>query len=220
VWVLNLGQESYTKTWDLQHRLVKARQANRIDDVLLLVEHTPVITLGRAADAAHILATSQQLDEAGVEVHRVERGGDVTYHGPGQVVGYPVLCLATYHIGPSDYMHALEEVLIRTLQDFGVQASRREGIIGVWAHGGKIAALGARIERGVTYHGFALNVAPNLAHFELILPCGLPEAQVTSMERELNRRVPVQVVCERLVKHFGQVFGVAMEETTLAQLPL
>lgn len=218
--VLSLGQEPYTEAWDLQHRLVKARQAGRIDDVLLLVEHPPVITLGRAGNATHILATSEQLDEAGIEVHHIERGGDVTYHGPGQLVGYPILCLATYHIGPSDYMHALEEVLIRTLRDFGVPANRRDGIIGVWARGGKIAALGARIERGVTYHGFALNVAPNLAHFGLIIPCGLTEAQVTSMEHELNHSVPMQSVRERLVQHFSQVFGVTLEETTLEQLPL
>jgi lipoate-protein ligase B len=220
VLVLNLGRESYTETWDLQHQLVKARQAGRIDDVLLLVEHPPVITLGRAANAAHILAASEELAEAGVEVHRVERGGDVTYHGPGQLVGYPILSLGTYHIGPSDYMHALEEVLIRTLRDFGVPGNRRDGIIGVWAQGGKIAALGARIERGVTYHGFALNVAPNLAHFGLIIPCGLTDTPVTSMERELNRRVPMQLVRERLVQHFGEVFGVMVEETTLEQLPL
>ncbi len=220
VLVLNLGLEPYTETWDLQHQLVQARQADRIDDVLLLVEHRPVITLGRAAEEAHILATSQQLDEAGIEVHHIERGGDVTYHGPGQLVGYPILRLATYRLGAADYMHALEEVLIRTLCDLGVAASRRQGIIGVWAQGGKIASLGARIERGVTYHGFALNVAPNLAHFALIVPCGLAGAQITSMERELNRCVPMQLVREQLVRHFNEVFGTAMEETTLAQLPL
>jgi lipoate-protein ligase B len=220
VLVVNLGQQSYTECWDLQHKLVEARQAGRIDDVLLLVEHQPVITLGRAGDETHILATSQELDKAGVQVHRVERGGDVTYHGPGQLVGYPILCLATYHIGASDYMHALEKTLIRTLGDFGVPAHTREGIIGVWAQGGKIAALGARIERGVTYHGFALNVAPNLAHFALIVPCGLTDAQVTSMERELKRPVPMETVRQHIVQHFGEVFGVATEETTLASLPV
>jgi lipoate-protein ligase B len=116
-------------------------------------------------------------------------------------------------------MHALEGVLIRTLRDFGVPAHTRDGIIGVWAQGGKIAALGARIERGVTYHGFALNVAPNLAHFALIVPCGLTDAHVTSMECELKRPVSVEAVRERLVQHFGGVFGVAMEDTTLADLP-
>jgi len=218
VLVLNLGFKSYTETWQLQHRLVKARQAGAIDDVLLLVEHPPVITLGRAANAAHILATPQQLDDAGIEVHHIERGGDVTYHGPGQLVGYPILCLATYHMGASDYMHTLEEVLVRTLHDFDVPAHRRDDIIGVWTQGGKIAALGARIERGVTYHGFALNVAPNLKHFALIVPCGLTNTKVTSMERELNRRVPMELVRKRLVRHFGTVFGMDMEETTLAHL--
>jgi len=218
VFFVNLGPKPYTEAWDLQHRLVKSRQAGDIDDVLLLVEHPPVITLGRAANAEHVLAASRKLDEAGIGVHRVERGGDVTYHGPGQLVGYPILCLAAYHLGASDYMHALEEVLIRTLADFDVPACRREGIIGVWAPGGKIAALGARIERGVTYHGFALNVHPDLQHFDLIIPCGLSDVSVTSMEHELKQRIPLKLVRERLVLRFGEVLNVAMQETTLEQL--
>lgn len=218
--VLNLGREPYERAWELQHRLVKARQEERIDDILILLEHEPVITLGRVADASHILASAEELRKAGITVHRVERGGGVTYHGPGQLVGYPILSLETHHLGVSEYMHALEEVLIRTLSDFGVPAYRLRDVIGVWAGGGKIASLGARVERGVTYHGFALNVAPNLEHFSLIVPCGLTEARITSMQCELGKPVEMQSVRERLTWNFGQVFAVPLKETTIAQLPL
>lgn len=220
MFVLNLGREPYERAWELQHRLVKARQEGRLDDVLILLEHEPVITLGRLANASHILASADELRKAGITVHRVERGGDVTYHGPGQLVGYPVLSLEKHHLGVSDYMHALEDVLIRTLCDFGVPAHRRAGIIGVWVGEAKIAALGARVERGVTYHGFALNVAPNLEHFALIVPCGLAGTRVTSMQRELGKPVEMQLVRERVTWNFGRVFAVPLEETTIAQLAL
>jgi lipoyl(octanoyl) transferase len=171
------------------------------------------------ADARHILASAEQLRQAGITVQRIERGGDVTYHGPGQLVGYPILSLEEHHLGVSDYMHALEEVLIRTLADFGLVAERRKGIIGVWVRETKVAALGARVERGVTYHGFALNVATNLAHFAFIVPCGLADAQVTSMQRELGKTVDMQVVRGRVTWHFGQVFVVPMEEAIPAKRP-
>ena len=220
MFVLNLGREPYERAWELQHRLVKARQEGRLDDVLILLEHEPVITLGRLANASHILASADELRKAGITVHRVERGGDVTYHGPGQLVGYPVLSLEKHHLGVSDYMHALEDVLIHTLCDFGVPAHRRAGIIGVWVGEAKIAALGARVERGVTYHGFALNVAPNLEHFGLIVPCGLADTRVTSMQRELGKPVEMQLVRERVTWNFGRVFAVPLEEATIAQLAL
>ncbi|MGQ9492952.1 MAG: lipoyl(octanoyl) transferase LipB [Anaerolineae bacterium] len=218
--VLNLSLEPYERVWELQHRLVKARQEGDIDDILILLEHEPVITLGRTGDASHILASADELRKAGIAVYRVERGGDVTYHGPGQLVGYPILSLEAHHLGVSDYMHALEDVLIRTLRDFGLSAYRRPGIIGVWVGERKIAALGARVERGVTYHGFALNVAPNLEHFALIVPCGLMDTSVTSMQRELGKAVEMRLVRERLMRNFGQTFAVSMEEVTFAQLPL
>jgi lipoate-protein ligase B len=218
--LLNLGLEPYERIWELQHRLVKARQEGRIDDILILLEHEPVITVGRAGDLTHVLASADELREAGIHVHRIERGGDVTYHGPGQLVGYPILYLEAHHLGVSDYMHALEEVLMRTLSDFGLPAYTRKGVIGVWAGRGKIAALGARVERGVTYHGFALNVAPNLEHFAWIVPCGLMDARVTSLEQGLGQPVAIQLVRERLIWNFGQVFTVPLEETTVTQLPV
>jgi len=218
--LLNLGQESYEHVWELQHRLVKARQEGRADDILILLEHEPVITLGRVGDPGHILASVDELREADIRVYRTERGGDVTYHGPGQLVGYPILFLRAHHLGVSDYMHALEEVLIRTLLDFGLPACRQKGAIGVWVGGAKIAVLGARVERGVTYHGFALNVAPNLEHFALIVPCGLVGMRITSMEQELGEPVAMQLVRERVASHFGHVFAVHFEETTIERLPL
>ena len=219
--VLNLDREPYGRAWTLQHHLVAARQEERIGDVLLLMEHDPVVTLGRAGDASHILGSSDKLREAGISVHRVERGGDVTYHGPGQLVGYPILSLHAHHLGASDYMHALEDVLVRTLLDFRVPAHQRADLIGVWVGTDrKIASLGARIERGVTYHGFALNVAPDLEHFGLIVPCGLAGIEITSIERELGKPIDMRVVRERVIEHFGEVFDLTLEETTLAELTL
>ncbi len=218
--LLNLGQEPYQRAWRLQHALVQACREGRVEDTLMLLEHDPVITLGRGGDEKHILASPEKLAELGIRVQRVERGGDVTYHGPGQLVGYPILLLERYHLGVSDYMHALESVLVRTLGDLGLQAFCWPGIIGVWVAGAKIAALGARVERGVTYHGFALNVNTDLEHFALIVPCGLVGKSVTSMQRELHRPVDMSLVREHVAHHFGQVFGVSLEETTIAALPV
>lgn len=218
--VLNLEREPYERAWELQHALVRARQEGRIDDILILLEHEPVITLGRMADAGHILASPDALRQAGISVQRIERGGDVTYHGPGQLVGYPILALERHHLGVSDYMHALEEILIRTLADFGLAAERRQGVIGVWTREGKIAALGARVERGVTYHGFALNVTTNLAHFAFIVPCGLADARVSSMQQELRKAVDPRAVRSRVISNFAQVFAVPVHAVALADLPL
>jgi len=216
---LNLKREPYERAWKLQHRLVKARQDERVEDILILLEHEPVITLGRMANERHVLASAERLRAAGVSVIRVERGGDVTYHGPGQLVGYPILSLQAHALGVSDYMHALEEVLIRTLAGFELPAARRKGLIGVWVGERKIAALGARVEQGVTYHGFALNVATNLQHFALIVPCGLSGVQVTSMQQELRLPVDMALVRKQVVSNFGRVFAVPMEETSLPHLP-
>ncbi len=218
--VINLGREPYERAWKWQHSLVKARQEGRLGDILVLLEHEPVITMGRAADPGHILASEEALKDAGIQVLRVERGGDVTYHGPGQLVGYPILSLEAHHLSVSDYMHALETVLIATLADFGLAAYRQANVIGVWVGPGKIAALGARVERGITYHGFALNVNTNLEHFQWIVPCGVADKPVTSMQKELGRPIEMQLVRERAMWNFSQVFAVSMEEVTAAQLQM
>jgi lipoate-protein ligase B len=218
VLVLNLGREPYQRIWELQHSLVKARQEGHLQDVLILLEHEPTITLGRNADARHILASEATLVRSGIVVHRVERGGDVTYHGPGQLVGYPIVSLYDHHLSVSDYMHSLEDVIVSTLDDFGLRAERRKGLIGVWIGPRKVAALGARVEHGISYHGFAINVAPDLNHFELIVPCGLTDVRITSMQFELGTEVDPVLVRQRVVFHFGRVFCLSTHETSLARL--
>ncbi|HID87211.1 MAG TPA: lipoyl(octanoyl) transferase LipB [Anaerolineae bacterium] len=218
MWLLNLGLEPYDRALELQHRLVAARKEGRGEDVLILLEHPPVITLGRRADESHITASPELLARLGIRVYRVERGGDVTYHGPGQIVGYPILDLRGHRQDVGWYVHSLEEVIIRALADFGVVAQRVEGAVGVWVGDGKIAAIGARIESWVTYHGFALNVDPDLRHFDLIVPCGIRDKGITSMRRVLGKPVDLEVVRRRLAQRFGEVFGVTLEEIALPDL--
>ena len=217
-YLLHLEHAPYGPTEALQERLVVARQAGAIPDGLLLLEHAPVITLGRRADSGHILAPPEVLAREGIEVRRTERGGDVTYHGPGQLVGYPIVGLRDLGLGASDYMHTLEEALIGALADFGLAAGRREGIIGVWVGRNKIAALGVRIKRGVAYHGVALNVRANMRHWATILACGITDGGVTSMHLEMPSAPTMAEVRERLAHHLGRVLGLRFRETTLEEL--
>lgn len=218
MYLLDLGLEPYSRALDLQHQLVAARREGRIEDVLILLEHPPVITLGRRGDESNIVASRELLARLGIEVQRVERGGDVTYHGPGQLVGYPILDLRGHRQDVGWYMHSLEEVLIRALSDFGVEASRLEGRIGVWIGDKNVAALGARIEEWITYHGFALNVCPDLSHFDLIIPCGLKEFGITSMEEVLGEAPEMSEVRKRVAQRFSEVFGVEIREAALEEL--
>jgi lipoyl(octanoyl) transferase len=186
-----LGRVAYGEAWALQHELVAARAEGSIGDQLLLVEHPPVLTLGRQSDPAHVRATAAELAGRGIEVVRVERGGEVTYHGPGQLVAYPIIRLAERGLLLRPFVRALETAMSRTAAAFGVTAGHREGYPGCWCDPDgerprKLGALGLRVERGVSYHGIALNVTTDLADFELIDPCGIPEADVTSIGRELG----------------------------------
>ena len=188
-----LGCVAYRDAWDLQKRIAAARAEGRIGDQLLLLEHPAVLTLGRQADASHVLATPAMLDARGIELVRVERGGEVTYHGPGQLVAYPILRLADRGLLLRPYVRALEAALIDTCAHFGVTAGRRDGHPGCWVDPDgvqprKIGALGIRVERGVAYHGIALNVNVALADFDLIDPCGMPGLTSTSIAAELGRR--------------------------------
>lgn len=209
---LRLGRVEYGDGLELQRQFQEARRANTVPDTLLLLEHPPVLTLGRGAEESNILTPRPQLAALGVEVFETDRGGDVTYHGPGQIVGYPLM-----HLGPGrqdvrKYVRAIEELMIRTVADWGITATRIEQWPGVWVkesrRGGprKIAALGVHLSRWYTKHGFALNVATELSHFELIVPCGIREAGVTSMREELGRDVEVAEVEERIAHHFESVF--------------
>ena len=184
-----LGRTAYRDAWDLQHRLVAARYAGRIGDQLLLLEHDPVLTLGRRSDPSHVLATPADLAGRGIEVIETERGGEVTYHGPGQLTAYVIVKLADRKLLVRPLVRALEAALAKTCADFGVEASPREGLPGCWCDGGsrKIGAVGLRIERGVSYHGVALNVTVNLSDFELLDACGMPGVESTSIARELGK---------------------------------
>jgi lipoyl(octanoyl) transferase len=198
----DLGRMSYASAWELQKKLVAERKAGISGDTLLLVEHPHVITVGRSAHREHILNVPEE-----VEVHETNRGGDVTYHGPGQLVGYPIFDLAA--MGKKDvawYMRSIEDVLIASLDDFGIAATRLAGLTGVWVGEDKIAAMGVHLSRWVTSHGFALNVNPDLAYFDCIIPCGIRDHGVTSMQRVLGRPIDMEAVKESVVRSFQRVF--------------
>jgi len=204
--VRRLGRVSYADGLELQAKLVTARQAGEIPDTLLLLEHDPVLTLGRNARRENLLSSEDGLRARGIEVFEAGRGGDVTYHGPGQVVGYPILDLSPDRRDVHRYVRDLEEVMVRTCADYGIAAGRVAGLTGTWVGLDKIGAIGVRIARWVTSHGFALNVATDLSAFELIVPCGIRNRGVTSLERLLGRPIPVDEVMGRLSVHFAAVF--------------
>jgi lipoate-protein ligase B len=202
--VADLGRASYSRALRLQQRLLERVRREPQRAFLILVEHhPPVVTLGRSAKAEHLLAGPEKLAAAGVEVHESTRGGDVTYHGPGQLVGYPILKVRDVR----GYLRELEEVLIRALSRLGVAAERRAGLTGVWAGQEKVAAIGIAVRRWVAYHGFCLNVASDLSGFESIVPCGLREYDVTSVSRLLEREVPLGEVKPAVIECTVDVFG-------------
>ncbi|MEM8608758.1 MAG: lipoyl(octanoyl) transferase LipB [Myxococcota bacterium] len=201
-----IGTIGYAEAHELQRRLQEKRIAGEIEDVVLLLEHRPVVTLGRSAREQHILAPSEVLEARGVEVHEVGRGGDVTYHGPGQLVGYPIIDLKPDRRDVRKYVWSLEETMIRTCKDFGLEASRIEGLNGTWIGDRKVGAVGVRISRWVTMHGFALNANTDLSHFDWIVPCGIEDKQVTSVSRELDREVGVDAVIECAAEHFADLY--------------
>ena len=202
----------------MQKALAAQRHDGETSDVLLLLEHPPTLTLGRAAHRENLLADEAELRRQGVAIIESDRGGDITYHGPGQLVGYPILNLqAAPHLPDlHDYLRKLEEVLIRTLAHFGLTAGRFPGYTGVWLHLDtpapvKIAAIGVKVSRWITQHGFALNVAPNLAHFDWIVPCGIRDYGVTSLAHELNRDITIAEVLPFVIAEFSEVFGVEIQ---------
>ena len=233
---LRLGQERSTPTLDvrrlgcvpydeglrLQERLVEERRSGRVGDVLLLLEHPPVITLGvkRIAGVSHVLATADALASRGIEIVETGRGGDVTYHGPGQIVGYPILDLNPDRRDVHRYIRDLEEVMIRAAADFGVRAGRVPGLSGAWVNADKLGAIGVRISRWITSHGFAFNVRPDLTHFDLIVPCGISDRGVTSLERLLDRPVALPDVEEALTRHFCAVFERRLLEQPTRRSPV
>ena len=208
--LIDLGLVPYVEALTLQRRLATLRAEDRLGDVLLLVEHPPVITLGRAGRKAHLRVPESSLPALGVGFFEVERGGDMTYHGPGQLVGYPIINLADHGRDVHRYLRQLEEVLITTLSSFGITAARSVGRTGVWVGEGKIASLGIHVSRWVTRHGFALNVNMDLTPFDLIVPCGIQGIKVTSMAQKLSRPISVREVTAVLTERFEAEFRVSL----------
>jgi lipoyl(octanoyl) transferase len=211
----HLGLTKFAPTWSLQKQLFVLREEKKTGDVLLFTEHLPVYTFGKSGEADHLLANEAELLAGGVDVFNIDRGGDVTFHGPGQLVGYPILDLNDYYLDLHRYLRDIEEVLIRTLADFDIAGTREPEFTGVWVNGSKIAAIGVKASRWITMHGFALNVNTDLKYFERIIPCGIFHKGVTSMKQELGREISLAGVQEKAAAHFGEVFGAEMTESLL-----
>ena len=225
--VVDLGLIAYDRAWDLQKRIVSARKLALIPDVLLLCEHPHVITMGRNGRSEHLLASESMLRARGVEFHATNRGGDITYHGPGQIVAYPILNLSEIRRDVGWYVRQLEEAMIRTTAEYGITAERRGGRTGIWvnvpavseiADEEKLGAIGVHISRWVTSHGLAYNVSTDLSFFDLIVPCGIAGKRATSLTRLLNRAVEMKDAAPKLVRHLGEYFGRTMRAISAAEL--
>jgi len=232
-WTVDVGRIGYQRAWDLQKRIVAARKLALIPDVLLLCEHPHVITMGRNGRAEHLLASETMLRTRGVEFHATNRGGDITYHGPGQIVAYPIVNLAEIRRDVGWYVRQLEEAMIRTTAEYGIIAERREGRTGIWVNvtdtddsaglektntEEKLGAIGVHISRWVTSHGLAYNVSTDLSYFDLIVPCGIAGKRATSLTRLLKREVATSDAAPRLVRHLGECFGRTMRAVPHAEL--
>jgi len=220
--IIDLGLIGYAEAYALQQRVVAAGKAGAIEDVLLLCEHPHVITQGRNGKRENLLASEHVLRQKGVEFHATNRGGDITYHGPGQLVGYPILNLGAIRRDVLWYVRTLEDAMIRATAEFGISAERVAGKTGIWVRTGdteeKLAAIGVHISRWVTSHGFAYNVSTDLRNFDLIVPCGIADRKATSLEKLLGRNVDAKEVAPRLAKHLGELLGLDMKEASRKEL--
>jgi lipoate-protein ligase B len=217
-YIIDLGLMDYEKAWNLQHQLWAKRVEEGLPDVLLILEHPHVITLGRRGNRSHLKASSEILEAMKIPIFHVERGGDITYHGPGQMVVYPILDLKDYGYRVIRFVDQLEEVILHVLRDFGIEGERDPSNRGVWAKGNKIASIGVAIKRWVSYHGFALNYETDLKYFDLMDPCGLVGEKMTSMAKILGKVIFRGEVAERIIFHFGEVFKKDWEATDLEGL--
>lgn len=205
--IMSLGRCKYEKALDIQYDTLEKRQNGEIENTLILVEHPPVITLGRRAEESNIIVSEKLLEEKGIEVFQTNRGGDVTYHGDGQIVGYPIFNLRESKIEIKTFVRNIEEVFIRLLRDkYNIEAGRQEKHTGVWVGNDKIVAIGLAVKRGVTMHGFAFNVNTNLDHFELIVPCGIQDKGVTSIENILGKAVDFDEANKYVMEYFTEIF--------------
>ena len=222
LWVVGLGRMEYDRAHTLQRQLAQARiDGTLTNDLLLLVEHPPVVTLGRGFKPEHLTTPLEHLESRGIAVREIERGGDVTYHGPGQLVGYPIYNLVEHKPDLHLFLRQLEGGILRTLETFGIQGERREGLTGVWTGGRKIASIGIHVKKWVTWHGFALNVLTDLSYFDLIVPCGIQGVVMTSVQRELGEKTPRDCwgrALDNVVLGFAEEFGQTPQAVALDDL--
>jgi len=216
--VIDLGQKDYREIWDIQKIIHQKRVEKEIADTLLFVEHNPVITMGKSGKQNNLLIPFKLLEKKGIAYYQIERGGDVTYHGPGQVVGYPIVNIKDGLIGIRPFIEKLEDVIIATLAEFDIKGKRKEKMIGVWTETGKICSIGVAVKRWVSFHGFALNVNTELKHFDLIVPCGLKNVTMTSMQKILSKEISLDRVKESIIKNFGVLFKKTLEERCLKEI--
>jgi lipoate-protein ligase B len=217
-WAYDLGRINYAEALNLQRELVAMRQRESLPEILLLVEHNHVITFGRAGRETNLLTDDESLKKSRVEVYYIERGGDVTYHGPGQLVAYPIFDLNYWKKDLHLFLRNLEEVIIQTLSEYGLKAERVKGLTGVWVKGKKVAAIGVAVKKWITLHGFALNVKTDLSYFRFIHPCGIVDKPVTSMQELLGGKVDLREVSKIVQEKFAGVFGLIITEKSRGSL--
>jgi lipoate-protein ligase B len=205
--VVNLGRTSFGDTWGMQKKIFDMREASRIPDILILNEHNHVYTIGKSGCGDHLLASKEELLKNNVEVYNIDRGGDITYHGPGQLIGYPILDLTDHYLDIHRYLRDLEEVIILTLGEYRINAHRDKEFTGVWVGNEKIAAIGIKVSRWITMHGFALNIATDLSYFDRIIPCGIFHRGITSMNKVLGNDIPTDDVAASIIRNFSEVFN-------------
>ncbi|MFQ5866063.1 MAG: lipoyl(octanoyl) transferase LipB [bacterium] len=218
--LLKTGLLDYQEAWDLQKKLHQARFNKIIDDTFILTEHPHTYTIGKAGHEDHLITDESLLNREGIRVYRIDRGGDITYHGPGQIVAYPILDLHNCYLDVHRFLRDLEEVIIQTLAEYGIVAERFRGLTGVWVNGAKVAAIGVKVSRWITMHGFAFNVNADLSYFRSIVPCGISDRPVTSMEKLLNRKIDISEVQDQICNKFSRIFEVQLKQRSLQDMCL
>ncbi len=216
--IVDLGHKDYKEVWDLQKSIHQKRVEGKIVDTVLLVEHNPVITMGKSGKEQNLLIPFKLLKQKGIAYYQIERGGDVTYHGPGQLVGYPILNIKDGLVGIRPYIEKLEEVIIATLAEFNIKGEKKEKMIGVWTEGGKICSIGVAVKKWVSFHGFALNVNTDMTYFDLIVPCGIKSVKMTSIEELLGSEVPMGEIKKSIIRNLSVVFNKNAEQRCLEEI--
>ncbi|MDH4210233.1 MAG: lipoyl(octanoyl) transferase LipB [candidate division WOR-3 bacterium] len=218
MYVLDLGDRDYKEVWELQKTIHEKRVNEELPNTLLLVEHNPVITMGKSGQESNVLFPEEFLKEKDVDFYHIERGGDATYHGPGQLVGYPIFNVHDGLAGIKPFITGMEEAIIATLHGFGIEGYKKEDMIGVWTDWGKVCSIGIAVKKWVSFHGFALNVNTDLSYFDLIVPCGLKNVEMTSMQRILGKKIPMNEVKKSIIRSFGLTFDQDVKQVCLEEI--